>query len=196
MSKILNFLRIPLVKMIGIFAVLYFALFSEKQNPNSLRNRLSKEEVKKNFNEASEKSRFIISNVNASRNLEAKPKSPQPEVAAKISISDLDLGKGDVGISCGSTVEISYGIYTKDNKQIKSVSSEKLTIGSNLNEIIEKNILDMKPGGIRNILVPHNFKTNNRSINELLKFHDSDLRYQVSIISSSPPNTAIKISCE
>ncbi|MBU6140281.1 MAG: hypothetical protein KGP29_01815 [Proteobacteria bacterium] len=196
MSKILNFLSIPLVRIIGIFVILYFALFSEKQNPNSLGNRLSKEEVKKNINEARERTRFIISNVKTAQELEVKPKAIQQNTEAKIIINDLEIGKGDVKISCGSKVEISYGIYVEGNKQIKAVSSEKLVIGNNLNEVIEKNILDMKIGGIRNIIIPRNFKTDNPKINELLKFYDSELRYQVVIISSEPPEISSQNSCQ
>lgn len=195
MNKISNFLRIPLVKIVCILVILYFALFSETNNPNSLGNRLSKEEISKNLREAKEKSRFIVSTVNTARDL-SKNKVSQPDVAAKISIEEIDSGGGDLEVSCGSEVEISYGIYDAHNKQIKSVSSEKLVIGSNLNEIVEKNISSMKQGGIRNIRIPRNFKTHNNSINDMLKFYDSDIRYQISLISLKAPISGSSISCQ
>jgi hypothetical protein len=193
MNKVLGFLRIPLVKFIGIAAILYFALFSNRHNPDSLRNRLSKERVSKNLEEAKEKSRFIISNLNTAKEI-AKEKKYNPNISEKISIEDVEIGSGDLDVSCGSEAEISYGIYSENGSQIKAVSSEKLIIGSNLNEIIERNIYGMRKGGIRNIKIPSNFKTNNINLSELLKFYNSGIRFQVSLISLSTRQNA-QITC-
>lgn len=197
MNKILDFLRIPLVKIIGICAILYLALFSEKQNPNSLGNRLSKEKVTKNLSDAKERSRFIISNVRTTKEAAIKQdKIYQPDAGAKISIEDIDVGKGDIAVSCGSTVEFSYGIYSSDNKQIKVVSSEKLVVGGGTNKIIENNIFGMRQGGIRNIKIPHNFKTDNRDMTDLLKFYNADIRYQLFLVSVAEPNITSHITCK
>ncbi len=194
MNKILDILRIPLIKFIGIGAILYFALFSNKEKPDSLGNRLSKEEVGKTFNEAKNKSRFIISTVNTAQ--EGKEvRSNQPNAMAKITIEDLEIGKGENAISCGSEIKIAYGIYDANNKILKTVSSEKLTIGSNLNRIVEQNIIGMKSGGIRNINIPHDFKSNDQKINDMLNFYHSDLRYQISV-TSVDKNTSTQTSCQ
>lgn len=194
MNKILDILRIPLIKFIGIGAILYFALFSNKEKPESLGNRLSKEEVGKTFNEAKNKSRFIISTVNtAQEGKEIRPNQPNP--VAKITIEDLEIGKGENVISCGSEVEIAYGIYGANNKTLKTVSSEKLTIGSALNRVVEQNIIGMKSGGIRNINIPNDFKSNDQKINDMLNFHHSDLRYQISV-TSVDTNTSTQTSCQ
>jgi hypothetical protein len=194
MNKILDILRIPLIKFIGIGAILYFALFSNKENPESLGNRLSKEEVGKTFNEAKNKSRFIISTVNtAQEGKEVRPNQPNPMV--KITIEDLEIGKGENVISCGSEVEIAYGIYGTNNKTLKTVSSEKLTIGSALNRVVEQNIIGMKSGGIRNINIPNDLKSNDQKINDMLNFYHSDLRYQISV-TSVDTNTSTQTSCQ
>ena len=194
MNKILDILRIPLIKFIGIGAILYFALFSNKEKPESLGNRLSKEEVGKTFNEAKNKSRFIISTVNtAQEGKEVRPNQPNPMV--KITIEDLEIGKGENVISCGSEVEIAYGIYGANNKTLKTVSSEKLTIGSALNRVVEQNIIGMKSGGIRNINIPNDLKSNDQKINDMLNFYHSDLRYQISV-TSVDTNTSTQTSCQ
>ena len=194
MNKILDILRIPLIKFIGIGAILYFALFSNKEKPESLGNRLSKEEVSKTFNEAKNKSRFIISSVNtAKEGREFRPNQPNP--IAKITIEDLEIGKDENVIYCGSEVEISYGIYDANNKTLKTVSSENLTIGSNLNRVVEQNIIGMKSGGIRNINIPNDYKSNDQKISDMLNFYHSDLRYQISV-TSVDTNTSTQTSCQ
>lgn len=194
MKSILALLRIPLVKFISIGLILYLALFSDKNNPDSLRQRLSKERVNENIKEVKEKGRFIASNVENARELE-KTKAQQPNLDDKISITDIEIGQSDPAVACGSEVEIAYAIFDDKGSQLKNVSSEKLIIGGNLNKIIEQNIMEMRIGGIRNIKVPRDFKTNDLNIIQLLKFYDSALRYQVSILSIKP-RTDNNIICQ
>ena len=194
MNKILDILRIPIVKFIGIGAILYFALFANKQQPDSLGNRLSKEEINKTFVEAKNRSRFIIANVHTAQEINGG-KALQPNPAAKITIEDLEIGKDENIISCGSEVEIAYGIYDANNKTLKTVSSEKLIIGSNLDKIIEQNVIGMKSGGIRNINIPHDFKSDDQKLNDMLNFYHSDLRYQISATSIAAKGSA-KTFCQ
>ncbi len=193
MKNILDFLRIPLVKFIGIIAILYFGFFSNKENPESLSNRLSKERVEQNLQEAKERSRFIASNLKTAQEI-AKEKKLNPDIQNKVSLEDIEIGKGESEVSCGSEVEISYSIFSENGTQIKNVSSEKLVIGSNLDEFLERNLYGMKQDGIRNIKVPREFMTNNITINEMLRFYDSGIRYQVLMLNVlNNPNS--KISC-
>jgi hypothetical protein len=193
MKNILDFLRIPLVKFIGIIAILYFGFFSNKENPESLSNRLSKERVEQNLQEAKERSRFIASNLKTAQEI-AKEKKLNPDIQNKVSLEDIEIGKGEGEVSCGSEVEISYSIFSENGTQIKNVSSEKLVIGSNLDEFLERNLYGMKQDGIRNIKVPREFMTNNIAINEMLRFYDSGIRYQVLMLNVvNNPNS--KISC-
>ena len=189
MKNILDFLRIPLVKFIGIIAILYFGFFSNKENPESLSNRLSKERVEQNLQEAKERSRFIASNLKTAQEI-AKEKKLNPDIQNKVSLEDIEIGKGEGEVSCGSEVEISYSIFSENGTQIKNVSSEKLVIGSNLDEFLERNLYGMKQDGIRNIKVPREFMTNNIAINEMLRFYDSGIRYQVLMLNVvNNPNT-------
>lgn len=63
----MKLLQNPLIKLIGIVAIIYFALFADKRNPASLGNRVSLERVKENLGEMEEKGKFIAGNVKAAR---------------------------------------------------------------------------------------------------------------------------------
>lgn len=178
MKNILDFLRIPFVKIIGICVVLYFALFSNKQNPDSLRNRLSKEQVTKNLQTAKEQSQFIISNVRMAQGADKN-------TVTAVEIEDTASGQDGEAAACGSEVVISYGIYDSSNKQIKFIDSESLVIGSKKNELIEKNITGLKPDSVRNLRIPKELATNDKNLSEMLKFY-GNIRYQISVKAVTP----------
>lgn len=67
--KISELLKNPIIKSIGIIVILYFALFANKENPHSLGNRLSSENIKKNLDIATKQTKFIASNVKTARQL-------------------------------------------------------------------------------------------------------------------------------
>ncbi len=187
--KIFELLRNPIVKLIGAGFVLYFALFANKENPDSLGNRWSKQQLQKDIEEAKIKSHFIITNVKIAKETAKELDKINLE---KISIEDLEEGNGEEKISCGDAVQISYGIYTSEGTQLEFIESENLTIGSKNNELLEKNLIGMKKGGARNIKVSRDFQTTNKKLADLLKFHATDLKYQItalSIIKNASPQT-------
>jgi len=53
----------PIFRVCGIIAILYYGLFQNKNNPESLNSRLAPEKIKSNLSEISEKSVYIIHNV-------------------------------------------------------------------------------------------------------------------------------------
>jgi hypothetical protein len=182
--KIFQLLRNPIIKTIGIVFVLYFALFANKRNPESLGNRLSADNIKKNLNEVSQKSKFIITNVKAAKEL-AKEKEMQNDALkndAKTTFEDVENGSGDLLTACGDEVEISYSLYDQNDKQLEFVNSEKFTIGSQKDSVIDKNLIGLKQDGVRNIKVPHNFVSNDKKLAGLLKFNQSDLKYRVTLL--------------
>lgn len=184
--KIFELLRNPLIKTIGIALVLYFALFANKEKPESLGNRLSSENIKKSFSEAQNQGKFIITNVKIAQEI-AKEKAEEQKLASQnisdIATSDLEIGTGEQSVACGDEVEISYGIYTKSGKQLEFLNSKKFVIGENQNPVIEKNIIGMKRGGIREINIPYNYRTEDKKLIELLKFNATDLKYQITLLS-------------
>lgn len=195
--KIFQLLKNPIVKTIGIIFILYFALFANKKNPESLGNRLSTENIKKNLNEVSQKSKFIITNVKTAKEF-AKEKEMQnasEKNNAKITFEDVENGSGDLLTACGDEVEISYGFYDQNDKQLEFIDSEKLIIGSKKNSAIEENLINMKQSGVRNIKVPHNFISNDKKLDNFLKFNQSDLKYRVTLLNLKKDNNS-KIICK
>lgn len=196
--KIFELLRNPLIKLIGVAIVLYFALFSNKENPDSLGNRWSFNQIKSDIKEVKSKSEFIINNVHMAQEL-AKEKNAEKQAmkenGSKIFIEDVDIGSGEEIIGCGDKVEISYGIYSKDEKQLKFIEKQIVVIGDKNNPLIEKNIIGMKQNASRNIKIPYGFISQDNALNEMLKFNASDLKYQITILSLTK-NSNPQISCE
>ncbi len=190
--KIFELLRNPLVKTAGVAAIIYFGLFANKESPNSLGNRFSSQNVKKNFSEMQEKGRFIASNLRIAKTIQAE-KNSQVQLP-EIVIEDLQIGNSEELLSCGDEAEISYGIYDYSGKQIKFIEKEKLIIGSKNNEIFEENIVGMKQDGIRNINLEKNTKINDKKLDELAKINNSNLKIQVTLLSFKKNSTS-KINC-
>jgi hypothetical protein len=186
--KIFELLRNPLIKTIGIVLVLYFALFANKEKPESLGNRLSSENIKKSLSEAQSQSKFIITNVKIAQEIAKEKERAEEQALAQQNISDittndLEIGAEEQVIACGDEVEIAYGIYTKDGKQLEFFNSQKFIVGEEKNLIIERNIIGMKRGGIREINIPYHYRTEDKKLAELLKLNATDLKYQITLLS-------------
>jgi hypothetical protein len=194
--NIFKILKNPIVKWAGIILIIYFALFANKKSPQSLGNRLSKENVEKNLNQMKEKSKFIVSNVRLAKEV-AKEREAQRKVdienAEGIIVKDVEIGAGDKAISCADIVEISYGIYASDGKQLEFVPKEKITIGSKKNWPVEKNIIGLKKAAVREINLPGNIQTADEKLLKLLKLHPEGLKYQVTVLSFAKSGS--QLSC-
>jgi hypothetical protein len=76
--NITNITKYPIFKIIGIIAIIYFALFYNKSSPNSLGNRLSYDNIKGDLKQASEKTVFILGNINAAQKIDSEKKDIEP----------------------------------------------------------------------------------------------------------------------
>ncbi len=65
----------PIFKIIGIFLILYFGLYTNKEHPDSLGKRLSKDRIQENLQEVKSNSYFIIENLRKAEELEGKNKA-------------------------------------------------------------------------------------------------------------------------
>ena len=195
----MELLRNPIIKITGLVLVLYFALFYDKKNPDSLGNRLSSERIAKNFHEAQEKSTFIMSNIERAHNLRgataATASSDPLQNFSTLTIQDVEIGKEGGALKCGDEAEISYDIRVAGStNQLEFVPKEKLVIGSNVNPMIERKIVGMKKGGLRIIKIPKDFKSSNQKLAFLLKFNEAELQYAVTLINSGMANNS-NVSC-
>ncbi len=190
MNSIISFLQIPLVRIIGVIAVLYLALFSNKEKPDSLGNRLSKDEIVKNFNQVKERTNFITTTIQSNGQAQVQ-KSEGPQIV----IEDIELGTGDISIGCGMGAKISYSIFDQSGNQLKNSREEKVVVGSKLNKFLEDNIIGMKNGAIRNIKVPKDFLSDDQTIDQLLKFYKNDLRFQIMVTELNESQEGSNTQC-
>jgi len=190
--KIFELLKNPLIKIPAILLILYFGLFHDKTNPESLGNRLSPDKIKKNFGEMQEKTKYIVVNVHEAQVVAKVKKEGQHSAQdAKVLIKDVEDGSGEQKLECGDVARVSYSIYDQSGKQLEFLASEQLLEGSKNNPIIEENIIGMKQGGIRSFDIPKDFKTDDKKLLQTLQFNGS-LKYQVTLLdlkkSVSPNN--------
>ena len=185
--KFFELVKNPFFKWIGIALILYFALFSNKEDPNSLGNRMSPQNIKKDLGDIKEKSQFIITNIKAVQDINVgkgdRDNSATTQSDAKITIEDLEDGAGDQAVACGNEATVSYGVYTESDKQLAFTNAEILNIGEKRNPIVEQNIIGMKPGGVRYINIPKDFKSNDPKLMAALRFNNGGLKYRITLIN-------------
>ena len=61
----------PIFRICGVVVILYYGLFKNKYEPESLGNRFSAERIKSNISEVSEKSAYIAENIRKAEKLSA-----------------------------------------------------------------------------------------------------------------------------
>ena len=195
----MRLLKNPIVRSCGVAAVLYFALFANKENPESLGNRLSADNVKKNLGDMKEKGKFIAVNVKAAQDVAKQMKSmPKPEVKvetfAGIKVSDLTKGEGRAAI-CSDEVIVDYGLYGNKGKQLYFISSEKFILGQRQNWLLEKHIIGMQKGTVRSLMIPQNFDTDNAKIKQYLLTNRTGIEFKITLNEINPVNSSTTPDC-
>lgn len=195
----MRLLKNPIVRACGVAMVLYFALFANKENPESLGNRLSADNVKKNLGDMKEKGKFIAVNVKAAQDVAKQMKSmPKPVVKAEnfagIKVSDLTKGEGAAAI-CSDEVIVDYGLYGNKGKQLYFISSEKFTLGQRQNWLLEKHILGMQKGTVRSLMIPQNFDTDNAKIKQYLLTNRTGIEFKITLNEIKPVNSSTTPDC-
>lgn len=202
----MKLLQNPLVKVAGIVVIIYFALFANKNNPQSLGNRLSAERLKKDFSEIEQKGKFIAGNVQAARSyakaheeeVARNPTSQNLPIKTVLEIKDVDPGVGKDPVICGAEIEafISLRLEKTDLGVVKNLNvkpEQKIVVGSKKDWFLEKNVLGMKKGGVREIKVPQGFKED-AALEKLLQENNAPLVYQIilkDILQNPLPNSTL-----
>jgi hypothetical protein len=187
--KISQLLSNPLIKFIGVAAIIYFGLFANKKSPDSLGNRLSSENIKKNFSEAEEKAKFIATNVKIAQNIEAERKAK----LQKVGTENSQIKSNQDSISCGDIAETSYTIYDKNDKKIQFVAKEKFNVGAKKDPLIEKNVVGMKQSETK-IIEVSKLSSDDQKLSDLLKSNKSDLKIQITVLNIEK-NSVKNLSC-
>lgn len=185
----MSFLKNPLFKIAGVLLILYFALFANKKNPESLGNRLSSENIKKNFGEMRQRGQYIATNLNKAQ--EELNKTPEEVKIERLEERKREIvstkkevvkGEGD-RIKCGDEAIINYEVFRDDHHFIFKRDDVEIFVGSRKEIFLESNIIGMKKGATRAIKIDKYFETKDRRLSSLLKKYKQGLIYKITIVT-------------
>ena len=165
----------PLIKLLGISAILYFTLLSDKTDPNSLGSKLSSQNIKKGFTEASTKVKFINANIAKARVLNQRNQ-----------LTKLVL-------SCGDIAKISYGIYNKAGRQLEFIEESELIIKKDNHNLLEKNAIGLEEGKTK--IAPLTISSENKEPENLMKYQaipGIEIRIKLLSFTKNPA----KVNCQ
>ncbi len=205
-------LKSRLFRILGAITILYFALFSQKDNPESLANRFSSENIKKNKQIMSEKAKIIAENIKATRSESVSHSSAHPlsdekfengdqkqidqvdnEQVSKINevesgdqnirIRDILLSSSGSSASCGDEVKFVYAIFDHNLKNISSSQILSVKLTKVGDDLVLKNILSMKEGSSREVFIERGAKVSDKKIKAIMDRVKSPIKIQINLIS-------------
>jgi len=173
-------------------AILYFGLFANKENPDSLGNRLSWQNTKKNVGEVVEKGTLIFGSVNTAKDAikELEEQKKLKFKAEKVLFTDSKEGEGEDEVACGDYVQASYKIFDQDDQYL-TAGDFNSTVGLEENLLIEANIIGMKRKGVRILKISKDFTGSDSKAIELLDRFKSDLKYEITLVNFNTSSTPL-----
>jgi len=190
-----NILKLPIVKLIAMIALLYYIFDKTKNDPRSVASKINKENIsrsveiiKQNIHNASQ----VTQNLNQDqKDAYTNEENTNNEQKTELTYQDIRKGLADNEAVCGSEVEIEYTLMNKNNNDIINKSNIKFDIGSKFNEIIEKSLIGMSPGGVRVVDIPKSFKTGDELYDNMIQ--NSNMAYKILLlkVSDNPKANAI-----
>lgn len=138
-------------KIIGICAILFFAIDNQKNHPDLIINSISEG----NFEEKSQKIKNEIADVankaRIAKKIDSEIKSN--DINRQIIVVDEVESFAQNALKCGDNADINIEIRDKKNN-ILYYDRIIINIGQNNYPLIEKNITGMKKEGVRVIIIP------------------------------------------
>jgi len=191
-------LRSPLVRIVGAVVILYYALFANTYEKDSLGNRLSKQTIEKNIEDAKKKSLYIALNVKQAQNY--KERNPINNSASNTNlanqnlntpailpvgliIKDIEITQGKE-VECGSKITANYIVYDNNGKQLTDTINYVSEIDENSpKSVIKENLIGLKTGSKRLIILPANYKTlDSESSKYMALSRNSGINYEIKLI--------------
>lgn len=184
----------PLFRIVGVVVILYFALFKNNHEVDSLSNRLKPAKVKSDLADASANTIYIIDNIQKARSMQGTGvKIETPPLTSNLIITDIKIGK-NARANCNDQINFNYEISLADNKILQK-NKANLVIGDGQFPLeIENHIIGMKQGGVRIINVPVNYKSADKNLSDLLSENNQDITYKITLleITKSPQHNFCK----
>ena len=174
-----NLLKLPIVKLIAMFAMLYYIFEKTKEDPKTIAYHIKKENIGKSLE-------IINQNISIGSDIKLKmndESSDQENKKSTLNYYDVRQGSGEREAICGSEVFIEYAFMGKENNNIINKSNMKFEIGSRFNELIERSLIGMTAGGVRVVDIPQDFKTGDASYDEMIQ--NSKMVYKILLLSVS-----------
>lgn len=178
-----NLLKMPIVKLIAMFAMLYYIFEKTKDDPRTISYHIKKENIGKSIEIANKN----IANLSAIKEeLQKKDLNQNPDRQNNemiLSFQDIRQGVGNKQVVCGSEVFIEYSLMSKNSGDVINKSTIKFEIGSKFNEIIERTLIGMTAGGIRVVDIPHDFRVGDQRYDDMIQ--NSNMVYKISLLTVS-----------
>lgn len=178
-----NLLKMPIVKLIAMFAMLYYIFEKTKDDPRTISYHINKENIGKSIEIANKN----IANLSAIKEELQKKDSNQnfDQQVDKMNLSfqEVRQGVGNKQVVCGSEVLIEYGLMSKNSGDVINKSTIKFEIGNKFNEIIERTLMGMTAGGIRIVDIPQDFRVGDQRYDEMIQ--NSNMIYKISLLTVS-----------
>jgi hypothetical protein len=192
----MNLLKNPLIRIIGIIAILYVGLFSNTYEKESLGNRLSKDQVQKDLSDAKEKGFQIINHVKKAQELKEYnvTQNTSPAIdSSNLNLKDIKVGEGLVA-ACGDSAVIAYKLFSGD-QLIDQIEKQNLVIGERkINYIIESSLIGFNVGGARVINIPEGYKFKDPILAQSLS-GKKDLHYEINLLAIKKPTNSTPQNC-
>ncbi len=166
MKKIFDISQNSWLKIVGIIAVLYFALFSNKENPHSLGHNLNKDEISKGYKEALNKGKKIHSDVFKAQELKKRMMDPSNSTPDILVFDEVESLIGN-RVSCNDIVDIAFEIKNINNDIIQPKTNMSLVVGKGSSPIIEEHLLNMRESSIKILNIPFSYQGNSQMLSSI-----------------------------
>lgn len=177
-----NFFKSGFVRIIIFILFLFIVYEQSKDDPRSFSNTLKNQDIKKNISNLKDNYE-IIKRAREEGMLDNK----DDDEVVKDEFPDLNYqvlrqGLMENPAQCNDEANIEY-IFMSENGNIVNKSSIKIFIGENFNKIVEKTLIGMTPGEIRQVAIPKNFKTGDAKYDNYIETRN--MVYQITLIQAN-----------
>ncbi|MFM6972437.1 MAG: hypothetical protein ACKOXJ_02300 [Alphaproteobacteria bacterium] len=173
-----NFFKSGFVRIVIFILFLFMVYEQSKDDPRSFSNTLKNQDIKKNI--ANLKNNFeMIKKVKEEGLVDYQNESVPQDEFADLSFKVVRQGLMDNPAQCNDEVNIEY-IFMSESGNIVNKSIIKIIVGENFNKIVEKTLIGMVPGEIRQVLIPKNFKTGDAKYDNYIQ--SRNMVYQIMLI--------------
>ena len=173
----------PIVKLIAMFALLYYIFDKTKDDPRTISYHINKENIGKSIEIANKNINNLSEIKEALQKKDLNQSPDQQNNNMNLSIQDIRQGVGSNQAVCGSEVFIEYSLMSKNSGDVLNKSNIKFEIGSKFNEIIERTLIGMTAGGIRVVDIPHDFRVGDQRYDDMIQ--NSNMVYKISLLTVS-----------